>query len=82
LIALIAKTRSRASGHGGQTSEDGKRKALRRQLSVFRRPNLGVEKTSFASNASGDLSGQAPDPRLVAYQTTENRRQRTDESVF
>jgi hypothetical protein len=25
----------------------------------------GVEKTSFASNASGDLSGQAPNPRLV-----------------
>jgi hypothetical protein len=25
-----------------------------------------LEKTSFASNASGDLSGQAPNPRLVA----------------
>jgi hypothetical protein len=27
---------------------------------------FGIEKTSFASNASGDLSGQAPNPRLVA----------------
>jgi hypothetical protein len=27
---------------------------------------LRREKTSFASNASGDLSGQAPNPRLVA----------------
>ena len=27
------------------------------------------EKTSFASNASGDLSGQAPNPRLVARET-------------
>jgi hypothetical protein len=26
---------------------------------------LWLEKTSFASNASGDLSGQAPNPRLV-----------------
>jgi hypothetical protein len=28
-----------------------------------------LEKTSFASNASGDLSGQAPNPRLVARET-------------
>ena len=30
---------------------------------------LWLEKTSFASNASGDLSGQAPNPRLVARET-------------
>ena len=71
LIALIAKTRSRASDHGGQTSEDRHTIRPLSPSSVVR--FLGVEKTSFASNASGDLGGQAPDPRLVAYQTTENR---------
>ena len=65
LIALIARPRSRAADPGGQTSEDGK---PRLPSSVVRLPSSesGVEKTSFASNASGDLSGQAPNPRLVA----------------
>ena len=31
------------------------------------------EKTSFASNASGNLSGQAPDPRLVARKAGQRR---------
>jgi hypothetical protein len=51
------------------------RLAVRLQFADF---ILAIEKTSFASNASGGLSGQAPDPRLVAYRTTENGRQRTD----
>ena len=37
---------------------------------------LWLEKTSFASNASGDLSGQAPNPRLVARQTRMRARRR------
>jgi hypothetical protein len=51
LIALIAKARSHVCSRFGN-----------------RKPNacFGLEKTSFASNASGDLSGQAPNPRLVA----------------
>jgi len=80
LIALIAKTRSRASDHGGQTSEDRHTIRPLSPSSVVR--FLGVEKTSFASNASGDLGGQAPGPRLVAYQNDREQRQRTDESVF
>ena len=82
LIALIAKARSRA---GSRNSEDGNQNArtFRLPISDFRFPSpWRFEKTSFASNASGDLSGQAPNPRLVAYQTTENRRQRTDKSCL
>jgi hypothetical protein len=42
----------------------------------------GVEKTSFASNASGDLSGQAANPRLVARcRTTENGDQENGSSI-
>src|SRR5271170_7329858 len=33
---------------------------------IARHRTSWLEKTSFASNASGDLSGQAPNPRLVA----------------
>ena len=36
---------------------------------IVRRRASWLEKTSFASNASGDLSGQAPNPRLVARET-------------
>jgi hypothetical protein len=45
-----------------------KAQAFHCPLSVFMMFDsaFGVEKTSFASNASGDLSGQAPNPRLVA----------------
>jgi hypothetical protein len=50
LIALIAKARS---------SEP-------RRSAIGGRTLSSVEKTSFASNASGNPSGQAPDPRLVA----------------
>src|SRR5208282_775254 len=50
LIALIAKARSSMP--------------VDRQIDGRNAPWL--EKTSFASNASGDLSGQAPNPRLVA----------------
>jgi hypothetical protein len=51
LIALIAKARA------GVSSID---------LGDRLKHALWLEKTSFASNASGDLSGQAPNPRLVA----------------
>ena len=87
MIALIAKARCRASDHRGQTTEDRYGGQIKRELSVVRCPSsdlrfrLGVEKTSFASNASGDLSGQAPDPRLVARdRTTEDRRQQDRQS--
>ena len=50
LIALIAKARVFLPVNRQSTG-----------TSLF-----GIEKTSFASNASGDLSGQAPNPRLVA----------------
>jgi len=65
LIALIAKARS-------QTSKDREQRTDRRKPPALGCPSPGVrnaltiEKTSFASNASGNLSGQAPDPRLVA----------------
>ena len=36
---------------------------------IVRQRTSWLEKTSFASNASGDLSGQAPNPRLVARET-------------
>src|ERR1700745_2431827 len=36
---------------------------------IVRQHTSWLEKTSFASNASGDLSGQAPNPRLVARET-------------
>ena len=36
---------------------------------IVRHRTSWLEKTSFASNASGDLSGQAPNPRLVARET-------------
>jgi len=52
LIALIAKARS--FFHGPPI---GNRRPER---------SYGFEKTSFASNASGSLSGQAPSSRLVA----------------
>src|SRR5208282_4238595 len=52
LIALIAKARS--FFHGPPI---GNRRPER---------SCGFEKTSFASNASGSLSGQAPSSRLVA----------------
>jgi hypothetical protein len=39
---------------------------------------FGIEKTSFASNASGDLSGQAPNPRLVALSDPDDGDRRTD----
>ncbi len=76
LIALIAKARFRASDHEDRRSEDRKLELLSSDVRL--RFRLGVEKTSFASNASGDLSGQAPDPRLVARsddrgRTTEDR---------
>ena len=51
LIALIAKARVFVFVD---------RSAIDRQRASWR------EKTSFASNASGNLSGQAPNPRLVA----------------
>jgi hypothetical protein len=50
LIALIAKARVVFPSIGNRRE----------------RRSFGIEKTSFASNASGDLSGQAPNPRLVA----------------
>ena len=53
LIALIAKARVFLPVNRQSTG-----------TSLF-----GIEKTSFASNASGDLSGQAPNPRLVARET-------------
>src|SRR5579871_4874903 len=49
LIALIAKARF----------------VCKPSIGNRKRTHPGVEKTSFASSASGDLSGQAPDPRLV-----------------
>ena len=55
LIALIAKARVFVSLDRFRQSIDNARPWL--------------EKTSFASNASGDLSGQAPNPRLVARET-------------
>jgi hypothetical protein len=54
LIALIAKARAFPRPIDRQSTN---------------RAPFGVEKTSFASNASGDLSGQAPNPRLVARET-------------
>ena len=54
LIALIAKARA---------------SACRPISEIVRRRASWLEKTSFASNASGDLSGQAPNPRLVARET-------------
>ena len=53
LIALIAKARVLYCRPIGNRSKHA----------------LWLEKTSFASNASGDLSGQAPNPRLVARET-------------
>ena len=75
LIALIAKARV-----GGQKSEVGVRSRIRFLISfLISAPKAPWrEKTSFASNASGDLSGQAPNPRLVAERTTDDRETRTD----
>ena len=53
LIALIAKARVLYCRPIGNRSKHA----------------LWLEKTSFASNASGNLSGQAPNPRLVARET-------------
>ena len=76
--SALSRVRPSRTDDGGQ---------IKRELSVVRCPSsdlrfrLGVEKTSFASNASGDLSGQAPDPRLVARdRTTEDRRQQDRQS--
>jgi hypothetical protein len=68
LIALIAK--ARVSEVGIQRTEIRMREHsdFRFQTSDFHRLKR-FEKTSFASNASGDLSGQAPNPRLVARET-------------
>ncbi len=79
LIALIAKARFRKDGE--PTTRDQRTCVLRCLSSDCPFPNaLGVEKTSFASNASGDLSGQAPNPRLVASRRTETRDRRRDSS--
>jgi hypothetical protein len=65
LIALIAKARVRCFARSiGNRS--GKRAPW-------------LEKTSFASNASGELSGQAPNPRLVARGQTTRSNDRTTE---
>ena len=78
LIALIAKARL----YDGSLNSELRSRNVR--LSDFcllisaAEGGSGVEKTSFASNASGDLSGQAPNPRLVASRRTENRDRRTD----
>jgi hypothetical protein len=54
LIALIAK--ARVLVRSIDSARSGKRAPW-------------LEKTSFASSASGDMSGQAPNPRLVARET-------------
>ena len=54
LIALIAKARFFEGPSIGKST---------------RQTPFGIEKTSFASSAPGDLSGQAPNPRLVARRT-------------
>jgi hypothetical protein len=58
LIALIAKARIFV---------------CRSIIGIVRQRTFWLEKTSFASNASGDLSGQAPNPRLVARKTRRGR---------
>src|SRR5271166_4117451 len=64
LIALIAKARFHKDGQ--QRTENGEAPSSVLCLPCARFAP-GVEKTSFASNASGSLSGQAPSSRLVAY---------------
>ena len=64
LIALIAKARVFLPVNRQSTG-----------TSLF-----GIEKTSFASNASGDLSGQAPNPRLVALSDHGRRRSENGQS--
>src|SRR5271166_2881951 len=69
LIALIAKARFHK--HRQQRMEN----KLRPPFSNLPMSDFapGVEKTSFASNASGSSSGQAPSSRLVArIRRTEN----------
>jgi len=76
LIALIAKAR-----FGGRRTDHREQRTcvLRCLSSDVPIPNaFGVEKTSFASNASGDLSGQAPNPRLVLNGGQKDGEQRTD----
>ena len=58
LIALIAKARFFQEPPIGKSETNA----------------LRLEKTSFASNASGDLSGQAPNPRLVLERQAPPRR--------
>ena len=73
LIALIAKAR------GQTTPEQRTERQERHDLLSFCYPSSVVqsrqrfEKTSFASNASGSSSGQAPNPRLVAWRTKRRR---------
>src|SRR5271166_7199770 len=75
LIALIAKARFHK--HRQQRMEN----KLRPPFSNLPMSDFapGVEKTSFASNASGSSSGQAPSSRLVArIRRTENGDRRSD----
>src|SRR5271166_2681381 len=76
LIALIAKARFHKDGQ--QRTENGEAPSSVLCLPCARFAP-GVEKTSFASNASGSLSGQAPSSRLVArIRRTENGDRRSD----
>ena len=65
LIALIAKARARRRRSEDRRTEKPSLADVPRLISDSAQ-RLRREKTSFASNASGDLSGQAPNPRLVA----------------
>src|SRR5271166_5738878 len=76
LIALIAK--ARIVKPRGRMMRERKAQGFRPLIRLSSDVGcvFGVEKTSFASNASGDLSGQAPNPRLVAL--SENGRPRSE----
>jgi hypothetical protein len=79
LIALIAKTRSRASEDRGRTAKDGKRLSIPACRSAPLSDSiLAIEKTSFASNASGNPGGQPHGPTTGCLtdgtgRTTEDR---------